>query len=150
MEVSITNCSKLVRFSPNNDDSTQWHMFSFFNCKIGQLRFRDKNTNHLRKAIVYGKSSPKPMDPWAYGGWGDTSFAAPCLRYPTLQHLTTIVGFQPESNLLVVKNVYVPKKVNQKISDSSVMHAEGEGKTQIATDQGAASQWPMVLHQVTP
>lgn len=73
-------------------------------------------------------------------GWGETFFAAPCLRYPTLQHLTTIVVFQPESNLLVVKNVYVPKKVNQKISDSSVMHAEGGGKTQIATDQGAASQ----------
>lgn len=33
----------------------------------------------------------------------------PCLRYPTLQHLTTIVVFQPESNLLVVKNVYAQK-----------------------------------------
>ena len=62
------------------------------------------------------RPSPKrpiiSLDPWTHGpmvGWGETFFAAPCLRYPTLQHLTTIVVFQPESNLLVVKNVYAQK-----------------------------------------
>lgn len=71
-------------------------LFSFFNCKIGQLRFGDKNTNHLRKAIVYGNSfklrhglplngRSLSMDPWTHGPMVDgvyTSFAATLFEIP--------------------------------------------------------------------